>query len=229
METRSGSVRMREAPRRSTPSRDRAGAASSPEGPGTSRSTTSRPTGALSRRRRTTEPTMRGLAPGETKERDLSWLDTSEPFDISSDGKTLLFREEGGGAGSPIGAAFIRGMDGAPAVRLGDGNPDGSLTRRQVGVGGSEPAAAGAARSHPNGPRRAKGPHPRLDQPPGRATSSPTASGFSSWGENRASSAGAVSTFRTWREEHRARYRSRSKGPGSHRDRFQLMAGNSSS
>ncbi|HEY3215743.1 MAG TPA: protein kinase, partial [Candidatus Eisenbacteria bacterium] len=41
-----------------------------------------------------------GLAPGETKERDLSWLDVSVVADLSSDGKTLLFNEQGWAGGS---------------------------------------------------------------------------------------------------------------------------------
>ena len=40
-----------------------------------------------------------GLRPGETKERDLSWLDYSYPADLSADGGTLLFDEEGSGGG----------------------------------------------------------------------------------------------------------------------------------
>jgi Tol biopolymer transport system component len=70
-----------------------------------------------------------GLSPGESKERDLTWLDWSLPSAISRDGKTVLFSEsgEGGGAGY---SAYIRKTDGSPAVRLGEGNaqdlsPDG--------------------------------------------------------------------------------------------------------
>jgi eukaryotic-like serine/threonine-protein kinase len=70
-----------------------------------------------------------GLAPGESKERDLTWLDWSLPAALSPDGKTLLFSEagEGGGAGYSV---CIRKTDGSPAVRLGEGNaqdlsPDG--------------------------------------------------------------------------------------------------------
>ncbi|HXI02124.1 MAG TPA: protein kinase, partial [Candidatus Saccharimonadales bacterium] len=74
-------------------------------------------------------------APGAADERDLSWMDWSHPIQISSDGKTVLFEEEGSGGG-PKYATFIRGTDGSPAVRLGDGvaralSPDGQwvLTR----------------------------------------------------------------------------------------------------
>jgi len=61
-----------------------------------------------------------GRGPGEAKERDLSWLDWSAAFDLSKDGKTLLFAETGEGSG-PAYSCFIRGTDGSPPVRLGDG------------------------------------------------------------------------------------------------------------
>jgi len=69
-----------------------------------------------------------GLSPGAGKERDLSWLDYSYPDDLSADGKTLLFDEEGIGGGVRYGegqdltyAVYIRETDGSPAVRLGEG------------------------------------------------------------------------------------------------------------
>ncbi len=70
-----------------------------------------------------------GLAPGETKERDLSWLDWSVPNDLSADGKAVLFSEAGEGGG-PKYAVYLRQTDGSPAVRLGEGtgvalSPDG--------------------------------------------------------------------------------------------------------
>ena len=63
---------------------------------------------------------MTVLAPGESAERDFTWLDWSYPADISADGKTLLFREEGE-AGGPSYAVYLRKSDGSPAVRLGEG------------------------------------------------------------------------------------------------------------
>ncbi len=70
-----------------------------------------------------------GLAPGETKERDLSWLDWSTPGDLSADGQSVLFSEAGEGGG-PKYAVYLRKTDGTPAVRLGEGtgvalSPDG--------------------------------------------------------------------------------------------------------
>src|SRR5206468_11455081 len=40
---------------------------------------------------------MRSLAPGESKERDLSWFDGSTASDLSRDGRQLLFCERGEG------------------------------------------------------------------------------------------------------------------------------------
>ncbi len=69
------------------------------------------------------------LAPGASKERELTWLDYSLPSAISTDGKLVLFSESGEGGG-PGYSVYIRKTDGSPAVRLGEGNsqdlsPDG--------------------------------------------------------------------------------------------------------
>jgi len=72
---------------------------------------------------------MMGLPPGRDRERDLSWFDGSRIYDISADGKNVVFEElTYGKPRNP--AIYIRSTDGAPAVRLGDGNrpalsPDG--------------------------------------------------------------------------------------------------------
>ncbi|MGP0071555.1 MAG: protein kinase domain-containing protein [Bryobacteraceae bacterium] len=71
------------------------------------------------------------LSPGAKQEGDLSWFDASRVFDISPDGKTILFVELSyGQARNP--AIYLRKTDGSPAVRLGDGNnpalsPDGKF------------------------------------------------------------------------------------------------------
>jgi len=70
-----------------------------------------------------------GLTAGETTERDLSWLDWSYPTDLSADGKTLLFTEQGQGGG-PNYSSYLRQTDGSPALRLAEGSawamsPDG--------------------------------------------------------------------------------------------------------
>jgi Tol biopolymer transport system component/predicted Ser/Thr protein kinase len=71
------------------------------------------------------------LRDGESKERDLSWLDYSYPADLSADGQTVLFDEEGVGGGVQYGstqeltyAVYIRKTDGSPAIRLGEGVAD---------------------------------------------------------------------------------------------------------
>src|SRR4029077_15560434 len=60
------------------------------------------------------------LAPGETRERSLSWFDWSLLGDMSADGKTIVFSESGEAEGSNY-SIFLRKTDGSPAVRLGDG------------------------------------------------------------------------------------------------------------
>ena len=67
--------------------------------------------------------------PDATRERDLSWLDWSLPVDISRDGNTLLFDEQGE-EGGPTYTVAERDMRGSPPVPLGEGmagdfSPDG--------------------------------------------------------------------------------------------------------
>jgi Tol biopolymer transport system component len=84
-----------------------------------------------------------GLASGQEKERDLSWLDSSVPADLSLDGKTLVLTETGEGSGATP-AVYLRKTDGAPAVRLGEGSaialsPDGKWVLASVRSGGGKP------------------------------------------------------------------------------------------
>jgi hypothetical protein len=60
------------------------------------------------------------LIAGETGTRDLSWFDWQGDRALSADGKLLLFDESGEG-GEVHGAVYLRGTDGSPALRLGDG------------------------------------------------------------------------------------------------------------
>jgi Tol biopolymer transport system component len=74
-------------------------------------------------------PEVMGMAPGDKSEHSLSFLDFTDPRDITADGRTLLFTEESGVFGANY-AVFIRKMDGSPPVRLGEGSassfsPDG--------------------------------------------------------------------------------------------------------
>ena len=80
---------------------------------------------------------LRGVAPGASTERELAWLDSSLPADLSADGTTVLITEDGEGAGAGP-AVYLRTTDGAPAVRIADGealalSPDKQwvLTRRE--------------------------------------------------------------------------------------------------
>ena len=58
--------------------------------------------------------------PGETSERDLSWLDAPALEDISADGKWVLFTEQGQGGGHDN-SMYLRATDGSAAIRLGPG------------------------------------------------------------------------------------------------------------
>ena len=70
-------------------------------------------------------------APGETFERDLSWLNASFVSDLSPDGRTAIFFDPLSGrsrASNPT--LFRRSLDGSPAIPLGEGtagrlSPDG--------------------------------------------------------------------------------------------------------
>jgi Tol biopolymer transport system component len=97
-------------------------------------------------------------AAGSSKDIDLSWLDWSLLCDVSPDGRFVLFSEagEGGGRGYSV---YVRGLDGSPAVRLGEGNgqsisPDGKRVLALVGPPGSPdiviyPTGAGEAKKIP--------------------------------------------------------------------------------
>jgi DNA-binding winged helix-turn-helix (wHTH) protein/Tol biopolymer transport system component len=95
------------------------------------------PSGALLATREDSRNGIIIRAPGESTERELSWLDGSWVRDISADGHTILFDEEGAGGGSTA-RVLTRTVDGAPAIDLGPGNavalsPDGkwALTRQR--------------------------------------------------------------------------------------------------
>ncbi len=94
---------------------------------------------------------------GETSERTVSWLDASNLNDLTDGGRQALIGEFGEGAG-PESATYLRGTDGAPALRLGSGigrclSPDGAW----AGITGAAgelmmvPTAAGQPRALPRG------------------------------------------------------------------------------
>jgi hypothetical protein len=72
---------------------------------------------------------IRALPPGGKTERDLGWLGWSLLYDMTPDGKKILFTEEADGGG-PNYTVFVRDTDGSPPVRISEGNglaisPDG--------------------------------------------------------------------------------------------------------
>jgi DNA-binding winged helix-turn-helix (wHTH) protein/Tol biopolymer transport system component len=78
-----------------------------------------------------------GLAPGTTRERDLSWLDWSLPVDLSPDGKQMVFDEQGE-QGGPNYTVALRDLTGSPPVPLGEGmaggfSPDGKWVAATIG------------------------------------------------------------------------------------------------
>jgi eukaryotic-like serine/threonine-protein kinase len=87
---------------------------------------------------------LMGVFASDSKQHELSWLDYTYPADLSADGKTLLFDEEGGGGALDYSkssgmtyAVYIRKTDGSPAVLLGEGgavalSPDGKSVIAQT-------------------------------------------------------------------------------------------------
>ena len=69
---------------------------------------------------------------GDTRERDLTWLLSSAPRGLSANGEQVVFEDELGAAPSGNPMLYVRSMDGAPAVPIGEGmaaalSPDGTL------------------------------------------------------------------------------------------------------
>ncbi|HEY2796749.1 MAG TPA: protein kinase [Thermoanaerobaculia bacterium] len=60
------------------------------------------------------------LAAGAARERDLTWFDRSNLVALSDDGRFVLLNEFGDASGA-AGAFYLRGTDGSPAVKLGEG------------------------------------------------------------------------------------------------------------
>jgi Tol biopolymer transport system component len=101
---------------------------------------------------------VRFASASEPEGRELSWLDESWLADLSFDGRTVLLDEAGEGSGS-LSVAYLRGTDGSPAVKLGEGegfaiSPDGKwvLAQRLPSAGKPEtlfllPTGPGQART----------------------------------------------------------------------------------
>ena len=76
--------------------------------------------------------------PGQMVAKDLGWFDWQSDRGLSADGKLLLFDESGEGGGAN-GSVYLRGTDGSPALRLGDGigaalSPDGAWALTRAGT-----------------------------------------------------------------------------------------------
>lgn len=76
--------------------------------------------------------------PGETRERDLTWLLSSAPRGLSAHGERVVFEDELGAASSGNPMLYVRSMDGSPAVPVGEGvgatlSPDGTLVLAATG------------------------------------------------------------------------------------------------
>ncbi|HEX6050940.1 MAG TPA: hypothetical protein VFZ21_16790, partial [Gemmatimonadaceae bacterium] len=85
--------------------------------------------------------------PGAVTDRDLSWLDASWVADISRDGRQILFTETGQGGG-PDGTAYLRGTDGAPAVRLARGEAFALSPDKRWAICAASMASAGRPSPH---------------------------------------------------------------------------------
>jgi Tol biopolymer transport system component/predicted Ser/Thr protein kinase len=108
-----------------------------------------------------------GAGPAGDKERDLSWHDWTVARDISDDGKLVAF-DESGEAGEDTGAFYVRGTDGSPAVRLGNGltptlSRDGKQVLALIAAANGHrnlvelPTGAGESRTIPTGTLHVQG------------------------------------------------------------------------
>ena len=66
----------------------------------------------------------------DASQKDLSWLDVTVTSDLSRDGKTVLFSEQGAGGGAGSYSVYLREISAPAAARLGEGtsgplSPDG--------------------------------------------------------------------------------------------------------
>ena len=96
---------------------------------------------------------IRGMPPGGKEERELGWFGWSILSDMTSDGRKILFDEEGDGGGQNY-TVFLRDTDGSPPVRIGEGvslaiSPDAKWVITQPAKGGAlrlVPTGAGEVR-----------------------------------------------------------------------------------
>ena len=99
---------------------------------------------------------VRLFSDGETKGRELSWLDASYVSALSPDGKTILLVEQGEGSGG-VPVSYLRATDGSPAVKLGGGwaralSPDAKWVLSAIEAAGT-PARLAIYPTGPGEPR----------------------------------------------------------------------------
>jgi tRNA A-37 threonylcarbamoyl transferase component Bud32 len=98
---------------------------------------------------------MVGRQRGSTEEVNLSWFDWSAPRDLSADGGWVLFEEQN--RATPAGYPFyLRGIDGSPPLRLGDGMGLALSPDRQWALGLSDPFGKPRLTLHPTGPGQSR-------------------------------------------------------------------------
>ncbi len=105
----------------------------------------------------TAKQSVRGLGPGQSNEGDLSWLDRPMPADLSADGATLLLNERGEGTGGRP-TIYLRGTDGSPALRVGEGrgialSPDKRWVLAAQAAGPGKPERLALLPTGPGEPR----------------------------------------------------------------------------
>ena len=105
--------------------------------------------------------TMLVKAPGTAAEANLSWLDFSTPVKFTKDGKKLLFTEESGALGSNYGVC-LRGTDGSPVVKLGEGTASDLSPDGRFALGVVQRSDRDELMLYPTGPGEAR----RLDPGP---------------------------------------------------------------
>ncbi|MGH9460079.1 MAG: protein kinase domain-containing protein, partial [Vicinamibacteria bacterium] len=98
---------------------------------------------------------MVGKQHGAVEEVNLSWFDWSAPKDLSADGRLVLFEEQNRAtpAGYPL---YLRGLDGSPPLRLGDGMGLAISPDNRWALALSDPFGKPKLILHPTGPGQAR-------------------------------------------------------------------------
>ncbi len=124
-------------------------------------------------------------APGETRGRQLSWLEFPRGVILSADGKSIVFSEAGQGGGSKGSGVYARSIEGSPAVKLGEGwatdlSADGLSSRPSPARAATRRASSSRYPWAPASPGRS----PRAASSTKMRAGSPTACASSRWPAN---------------------------------------------